>query len=212
MSKFFDKLKNISVKKLIHIAEGYDVSPGHLTPEGIGDRLAKFIIRYDDSRGGKVKSVEGINLTNAKIDAGKDYLLIDFRDIYLNASDYFETEDIPNLHTYILEHNYKVFVNEDVLEKITSVCPEFFDRMDLEEAPITNKDLNMGSRVTGYLSPSAKFTAGGRNIQYAATSVKVLKSQEPEAECPVCGFVDKISVSKCKKCGTIFEDESNIGS
>lgn len=83
MSKFFDKLKNISVKKLIHIAEGYDVSPGHLTPEGIGDRLAKFIIRYDDPRGGKVKSVEGINLTNAKIDAGKDYLLIDFRDIYI---------------------------------------------------------------------------------------------------------------------------------
>ncbi len=78
--------------------------------------------------------------------------------------------------------------------------------------PITNKDLNMGCRVTGYLSPSARFAAGGKNIQYAATSVKVLKSKEPEAECPVCGFVDKISVSKCKKCGTIFEDESNIGS
>lgn len=210
MSKFFDKLKNISVKKLIHIAEGYDVSPGHLTPEGIGDRLAKFIIRYDDPRDGKVKSVEGINLTNAKIDAGKDYLLIDFRDIYLNASDYFETEDIPNLHTYILEHNYKVFVNEEVLEKITSVCPEFFDKMDIAETLDTEEGEKRTrwptawpQRITGYLSPSAKL-GGGQNMQYAATSVTVLKAA-PKVACPTCGFEDFVSAKKCKKCGAEFE-------
>lgn len=210
MSKFFDKLKNISVKKLIHIAEGYDVSPGHLTPKGIGDRLAKFIIRYDDPRDGKVKSVEGINLTNAKIDAGKDYLLIDFRDIYLNASDYFETEDIPNLHTYILEHNYKVFVNEEVLEKITSVCPEFFDKMDIAETLDTEEGEKRTrwptawpQRITGYLSPSANF-GGGQNMQYAATSVTVLKAA-PKVACPTCGFEDFVSAKKCKKCGAEFE-------
>lgn len=208
MSKFFDKLKNISVKKLIHIAEGYDVSPGHLTPEEIGNRLARFTIRYDDPRGGKVESVEGINLTNAKIDAGKDYLLIDFRDIYLNASDYFETEDIPNLHTYILEHNYKVFVNEEVLEKITSVCPEFFDKMDIAETLDTESEGEKTTpwspkRITGYLSPSAKL-GGGKNIQYAATSVTVLKAS-PKVACPSCGFEDFVSVKKCKKCGVEFE-------
>lgn len=204
MSKFFDKLKNISVKKLIHIAEGYDVSPGHLTPEEIGNRLTRLTIRYDDPRGGKVESVEGINLTNAKIDAGKDYLLIDFRDIYLNASDYFETEDIPNLHTYILEHNYKVFVNEEVLEKITSVCPEFFDKMDIAETLDTESEGKKTTpwppkRITGYLS--------GPGPVYTAASVKVLKRarQAPKVACPSCGFEDFVSVKKCKKCGAEFE-------
>lgn len=213
--------KNIfgKIKKLIHIVEGYDTTPGHFLPDAIQDRLRRYINVYGlagtfTAKDGckSLKEVRGINLTLAKIDVGNDYLLIDFRDVYRMASDYFETENIPNLHTYIVRNKLKVLVNEEVLEKITTICPEFFDGMDLEEAPKTNKDLNMGSRVTGYLSPSARFAAGGKNIQYAATSVKVLKSKEPEVECPVCGFVDKISVSKCKKCGTIFEDESNIGS
>jgi len=206
MNKIFDK-----ITKLIHIAEGYDVSPGHLTPEGIGDRLEKFTIRYDDPRGGQVKSVEDINLTFAKIDAGKDYLLIDFRDVYRNASDYFETEDIPNLHTYILEHNFKVFVNQEVLEKITSVCPEFFDKMDIAETLDTEEGEKLTSwptarpkRITGYLSPSAKFTAGGKNMQYATSSVQVLKAA-PKVACPTCGFEDFLSVKKCKKCGMHFD-------
>lgn len=217
---FFEKVLQTdgkSIKKLIQIAEGYDTTPGHFLPDAIEDRLRRYINFYGiggelTEEGGALKAIKGLNLTLAKIDVGNDYLLIDFRDIYRMASDYFETENIPNLHTYIVRNKLKVLVNEEVLEKITTICPEFFDGMDLEEAPITNKDLNMGSRVTGYLSPSARFTAGGKNIQYAATSVKVLKYKEPEAECPVCGFVDKISVSKCKKCGTIFEDENNIGS
>lgn len=203
MNKIFDK-----ITKLIHTVEGYDVSPGHLTPEGIGDRLSKFIIRYDDPRGGQVKSVEGINLTFAKIDAGKDYLLIDFRDVYRNASDYFETEDIPNLHTYILEHNYKVFVNQEVLEKITSVCPEFFDKMDIAETLDTESEgekltpwpTARPKRITGYLSK----VAGGKNMQYAASSVTVLKAA-PKVACPTCGFEDFLTVKKCKKCGMHFE-------
>jgi hypothetical protein len=207
MSNIFDEFKYIQIK------EDYDLSPGRLTPEGIEHRLSKFVFRHNEHRDGKIRSVEGINLTLAKIYTEDNCrIFIDLRDIHWDSSDYFETEDISNLHTYILKHNYKVYVNQEVLEKIISVCPEFFDGMDLEEAPITNKDLNMGARVTGYLSPSAKFTAGGHNIQYAATSVKVLKQQEPEAECPVCGFVDKLSVSKCKKCGAIFEDSANNGS
>ena len=212
--------KNIfgKIKKLIQIAEGYDTTPGRLLADAIEDRLKRYINVYglggifSAKGGGQLKELKALNLTLAKIDVGKDYLLIDFRDIYRMASDYFETEDIPNLHTYLVRSKMKVLVNEEVLEKITTICPEFFDGMDLEEAPITNKDLNMGSRVTGYLSPSARFTGGGKNVQYAASSVKVLKCKEREAECPVCGFVDKISVSKCKKCGTIFEDESKIGS
>lgn len=199
MNKIFDK-----ITRLIHTVEGYDVSPGHLTPEGIGDRLAKFIIRYDDPRGGQVKSIEGINLTFAKIDAGKDYLLIDFRDIYRNASDYFETEDIPNLHTYILEHNYKVFVNQEVLEKITSVCPEFFDKMDIAETLDTESEGEKltphPKRITGYLSK----VAGGKNMQYAASSVTVLKAA-PKVACPTCGFEDFLTVKKCKKCGMHFD-------
>lgn len=217
---FFEKVLQTdgkSIKKLIQIAEGYDTTPGHLLADAIEDRLRRYINVYGiggdlTENGGVLKAIKGLNLTLAKIDVGDDYLLIDFRDIYRMASDYFETENIPNLHTYIVRNKLKVLVNEEVLEKITTICPEFFDGMDLEEAPITNKDLNIGSRVTGYLSPSAKFTAGGQNMQYAATSVKVLKQQEPEAQCPVCGFVDKLSVSKCKKCGAIFEDEANIGS
>lgn len=224
IKEFFDKVLQTdgkSIKKLIQIAEGYDTTPGHLLPEAIEDRLKRYINVYglggtltakDGTLTGEpLKEIRGVNLTLAKIDVGNDYLLIDFRDVYRMASDYFETENIPNLHTYIVRNKLKVLVNEEVLEKITTICPEFFDGMDLEEAPITNKDLNMGSRVTGYLSPSARFSAGGKNMQYTATSIKVLK-KEPEAECPVCGFVDKISVSKCKKCGTIFEDESKIGS
>ena len=212
--------KNIfgKIKKLIQIAEGYDATPGHLLADAIEDRLKRYINVYglggtfSAKGGGQLKELKALNLTLAKIDVGNDYLLIDFRDVYRMASDYFETENIPNLHTYLVRNKMKVLVNEEVLEKITTICPEFFDGMDLEEAPITNKDLNMGARTTGYLSPSARFTAGGKNIQYAATSVKVLKYKEPEAECPVCGFVDKLTVSKCKKCGTIFEDESKIGS
>lgn len=221
---FFDKVLQTdgkSIKKLIQIAEGYDTTPGHLLPDAIQDRLRRYINVYGLAgnfttengklKGGPLTEVRGVNLTLAKIDVGDDYLLIDFRDVYRMASDYFETENIPNLHTYIIRNKLKVLVNEEVLEKITTICPEFFDGMDLEEAPITNKDLNIGCRVTGYLSPSARFAAGGKNMQYAATSVKILK-KEPEAECPVCGFVDKISVSKCKKCGAIFEDNANIGS
>jgi len=205
------------IKKLIQIAEGYDMTPGHLDADAIEDRLKRYINVYglggtiNPAKGeGKLKELKALNLTLAKIDVGNDYLLIDFRDVYRMASDYFETENIPNLHTYLVRNKMKVLVNEEVLEKITTICPEFFDGMDLEEAPITNKDLNVGARVTGYLSPSARFTAGGKNMQYAATSVQVLKA--PEASCPVCGFVDKLTVKKCKKCGTIFEDESNIGS
>ena len=217
---FFEKVLQTdgkSIKKLIQIAEGYDTTPGHLLADAIEDRLRRYINVYGiggelTENNGVLKALKGLNLTLAKIDVGNDYLLIDFRDVYRFASDYFETENIPNLHTYIVRNKLKVLVNEEVLEKITTICPEFFDGMDLEEAPITNKDLNMGARVTGYLSPSAKFTAGGHNIQYAATNVKVLKQQEPEAECPICGFVDKLSVSKCKKCGAIFEDSANIGS
>ena len=109
------------------------------------------------------------------------------------------------------KNEYKVAIDYDTMDFFVQLHPEFFDGMDLEEAPITREDL--GSRITGYLSPSARFTGGGKNIQYAASSVKVLKyKKEPEAECPVCGFVDKLTVKKCKKCGTIFEDESNIGS
>lgn len=213
MSKFiFGK-----IKKLIQIAEGYDTTPGHLLEDAIEDRLKRYLTVYGlggtiSAKGeGQLKELLALNLTLAKIDVGNDYLLIDFRDVYRMASDYFVTENIPNLHTYLVRNKMKVLVNEEVLEKITTVCPEFFDGMDLEEAPPKKEDLDLGARVTGYLSPSARFTAGGKNMQYAATSVQVLK-KEPEAQCPVCGFVDKITVSKCKKCGTIFEDESNIGS
>lgn len=220
---FFEKVLQTdgkSIKKLIQIAEGYDTTPGHLSPEAIEDRLRRYINVYGiggdlTENSGVLEAIKGLNLTLAKIDVGNDYLLIDFRDIYRMASDYFETENIPNLHTYIVRNKLKVLVNEEVLEKITTICPEFFDGMDLEEAPITNKDLNMGSRVTGYLSPSAKFAAGGKNIQYAASTKIWVPSQkygEPEAECPVCGCIAPLSASKCPDCGIVFEDESNIGS
>lgn len=182
---FFDKVLQTdgkSIKKLIQIAECYDTTPGHLLPDAIQDRLRRYINVYGlgcelTAKGGTLTEVRGVNLTLAKIDVGNDYLLIDFRDVYRIASDYFETENIPNLHTYIVRNKLKVLVNEEVLEKITTICPEFFDGMDLEEAPITNKDLSMGARTTGYLSPSARFAAGGKSIQYAATSVKILKSK-----------------------------------
>jgi hypothetical protein len=198
MNKIFDK-----ITKLIHIVKCYDVTPGHLTPEAIKDRLSKFIFSYDEPCDGKIRSVEGINLTFAKIDAGKDYLLIDFRNVYRNASDYFETEDIPNLHTYILEHNYKVFVNQEVLEKITSVCPEFFDKMDIAETLDKEEGEKLTphpKRITGYLSKAA----GGKNMQYAASSVTVLNAA-PKVACPTCGFEDFLTVKKCKKCGMHFD-------
>ena len=215
IKKLFNKVLETdskSIKTLIQLAKGYDTTPGHLLEDAIEDRIRHYVYTYGlagelTPKGGSLRTVQALNLTLAKIDVGDDYLLIDFRDIYRLASDYFETENIPNLHTYLVRNKVKVLVNEEVLEKITTICPEFFDEMDIEEAPLTPVDL--GSRITGYLSPSAKFTAGGKNIQYAATSVKVIK-YVPEAECPNCGFVDKITVTKCKKCGAEFE--TNIGS
>lgn len=222
---FFDKVLQTdgkSIKKLIQIAEGYDTTPGHLSPEAIEDRLKRYINVYGlagtfTAKDGckSLKEIKGVNLTLAKIDVGNDYLLIDFRDIYRMASDYFETENIPNLHTYLVRNKMKVFVNEEVLEKITTVCPEFFDGMDLEEAPITNKDLSMCARTTGYLSPSARVMGGGKNIQFAASTKIWVPSQkygEPEAECPVCGGIAPLSASKCPDCGVKFEDENKIGS
>ncbi len=165
MSNIFDEFKYIQIK------EDYDLSPGRLTPEGIEHRLSKFVFRHNELRDGEIRSVEGINLTLAKIYTEDNCrIFIDLRDIYWDASDYFETEDISNLHTYILKHNYKVYVNQEVLEKIISVCPEFFDKMDIEDTMYTESD---NSKTT---LQSATGCTSGTGPVYAATTVTILKA------------------------------------
>ena len=97
MSNIFNEFKYIQIK------EDYDTTPGRLTPEDIGRRLSKLVFRYDEPRDGEIKSVEGVNLTLVKIYPIEGRLFIDFRGVDLNV-DYFDTEDISNLHTYILTY------------------------------------------------------------------------------------------------------------